>query len=81
MLLDNPGVLCEQRVCGDNYFWPGDLYYSDFYQGHLAFFDIFVCNTHAFVSAGTATATGRALKDKYHENNVVTAGDCSSLKL
>jgi len=33
MLLDNPGVLREQRVFGDNQSRPGDLHHPDFCQG------------------------------------------------
>jgi len=81
MLLDNPGVLCEQRFSGDNQSRPGDLYHPDFFQGRPAFFDVSVCNmlspsviSHALVSAGAAAAVGEALKDKQHKNNVVVAG-------
>ena len=81
MLLDNPGVLREQRVSGDNQSRPGDLYHPDFCQGRPAFFDVSVRNTlspsiisHSSVSAGAAAAAGEALKDKQHENNVVAAG-------
>jgi len=63
MLLDNPGVLREQRVSGDNQFRPGNLYHPDFCQGHPAFFDVSVHNTlsssvisHASVSTGAAAA-------------------------
>ena len=45
MLLDNPGVLREQRVSGDNQSRPGDLYHPDFCQGCPAFFDVSVHNT------------------------------------
>ena len=81
MLLDNSGVLREQRVSGDNQSRPGDLYHPDFYQGCPAFFDVSVRNTlspsyisQASVSAGAAAAAGEALKDKQHEANVVAAG-------
>ena len=79
--MDNPGVLCEQRVSGDNQSHPGDLYHPDFCQGRPTFFDISVRNTlspsissRASVSARAAAAAGEVLKDKYLENNVITAG-------
>ena len=81
MLLDNPGELHEQRVCGDNQSWTGDLYYPDFCQGYPAFFNVSVCNTlsvsiisQVSVSAGAATAAREAFKDKQHEANVVGRG-------
>ena len=78
MLLDNPGVLREQKVSVDNQSQPGDMYYPDFCQGHLAFFNAFAIISQASVSAGAAAA-GEALKDKQHETNVrrtVLSPDC-----
>ena len=66
--MNNPGVMRQQGVCGDNHSEPCDLYQPDFCQGRPAFFDVSVRNTLSPSIISQASVSARAA-------SVATAGD------
>ena len=81
LLIDNPGVLREQRCSFNKGDRSGDVYHPNFVQGKPAFFDVTVrnsstdnCVNNCSFQAGAAAEAGEMAKDLRHDANVTASG-------
>ena len=81
LLEDSADVRWEQGVSGESASRPGDVFHSDFHNGHPTYFDISVRSalhsgviTHSASSPGFAALKGEMEKDARHRDLVEDAG-------